>query len=178
MRLVSKSSTWDRTPPPPRFLLFLFIISFICSLYFCFYLLIYFTIRYFLIKHGNFIYEFRPCWIWMHIFICFSVVQFLTLIFSLSLRSIYSVTLVPGYKSCENNDNMSHDMTKLTQWVCAQRCPGWSESWRNLGSLATHWAHTEDSDQTGRMPRLIWVFAGRTLTLLVLLCRGSIIMNQ
>ena len=42
----------------------------------------------------------------------------------------------------------------------------WSESslsaWRNLGSLATHWAHSEDSDQTGRMPRLIWVFAGRT----------------
>ena len=29
-------------------------------------------------------------------------------------------------------------------------------------SLATHWAHSEDSDQTGWMPRLIWVFAGRT----------------
>ena len=49
--------------------------------------------------------------------------------------------------------------------------PVWSESslsaWRKLGSLATHWAHSEDSDQTGRMPRLIWVFAGRTATLLV-----------
>ena len=55
--------------------------------------------------------------------------------------------------------------------------PVWSESslstWRKLRSLATHWAHNEDSDQTGRMPRLIWVFAGRTLTLLVLSCRGS-----
>ena len=55
--------------------------------------------------------------------------------------------------------------------------PVWSESslsaWRNLGSLATHWAHSEDSDQNGRMPRLIWVFAGRTLILLVLSCRGS-----
>ena len=34
--------------------------------------------------------------------------------------------------------------------------PVWSESllsaWRKLGSLATHWAHSEDSDQTGRMP--------------------------
>ena len=44
--------------------------------------------------------------------------------------------------------------------------PVWSESslsaWRNLGSLATHYAHSEDSDQTGRMPRLIWVFAGRS----------------
>ena len=27
--------------------------------------------------------------------------------------------------------------------------------------LATHWAHSEDSDQTGWTPRLIWVFAGR-----------------
>ena len=44
--------------------------------------------------------------------------------------------------------------------------PVWSESllsaWRKLGSLATHWAHSEDSDQTGQMPRLIWVFAGST----------------
>ena len=44
--------------------------------------------------------------------------------------------------------------------------PVWSESslsvWRKLGSKATRRAHCEDSDQTGRMPRLIWVFAGRT----------------
>ena len=49
--------------------------------------------------------------------------------------------------------------------------PVWSESslsaWKNLGSLATHWVHSEDSDQTGRMPRFIWVFAGRTLILFV-----------
>ena len=55
--------------------------------------------------------------------------------------------------------------------------PVWSESslsaWRNRVSLTTHWAHNEDSDQTGRIPRLIWVFAGRTLILLVLSCRGS-----
>ena len=34
------------------------------------------------------------------------------------------------------------------------------------------YADSEDSDQTGRMPRLIWVFAGRTLILSVLSCRG------
>ena len=43
--------------------------------------------------------------------------------------------------------------------------PVWSEfslsAWRKLGSLPTHWAHIEDYDQTERMPRLIWVFAGR-----------------
>ena len=56
--------------------------------------------------------------------------------------------------------------------------PVWSES-----SLCTQWVakdpsflHTdsEDSDQTGRMPRLIWVFAGCTLTLLVLSWDGSL----
>ena len=55
--------------------------------------------------------------------------------------------------------------------------PIWSESslsaWRKLGSLATHWAHSEDSDQTGQMPRLIWVFAGHTAILLVLSRGGS-----
>ena len=44
--------------------------------------------------------------------------------------------------------------------------PVWSESllsaWRKLGSLATHWAHSENSDQTGQMHRLIRVFAGIT----------------
>ena len=75
-------------------------------------------------------------------------------------------------------------MTKPTKWLCAQRrqislgvCPVWSESslsaWIKRGPLATYWAHSEYSDQTGRMPRLIWVCAGRTAILLVLSCRGS-----
>ena len=55
-------------------------------------------------------------------------------------------------------------------------CPVWSEP-----SLCAQWvakdpsflhADSEDSDQTGRMPRLIWVFAGCTLILLVLSCHG------
>ena len=45
--------------------------------------------------------------------------------------------------------------------------PVWSESSlsasRKLGSLATQWAHSENSHQTGRMPRLIWLFAGCTV---------------
>ena len=46
-------------------------------------------------------------------------------------------------------------------------------TWRKLGSLATHWVHSKDSDQTGQMPRLIWFFAGRRVILFVLSCRGS-----
>ena len=75
---------------------------------------------------------------------------------------------------------LSWDMTKSTKWVCAQRKLRSAQSDqsslsapRKLWSLAMHWSHSEDSDQTGRMPRLIWVFAGRTLTLLVLTYRGS-----
>ena len=81
--------------------------------------------------------------------------------------------------------HMCRDMTKPIKWpvrpaktqISLGIRPVWSESslsaWRNLGPLATHWAHSEDSDPTGRIPRLIWVFAGRTLILLVLSCRGS-----
>ena len=37
---------------------------------------------------------------------------------------------------------------------------------------------SEDSDRTGWMPRLIRVFAGRTLILLVLSCRGSLMLKS
>ena len=63
-------------------------------------------------------------------------------------------------------------MTKQTKWpmhpvktqISLGICPVWSES-----SLCTQWiaqdpkflhADSEDSDQTGQMPRLIWVFTG------------------
>ena len=55
--------------------------------------------------------------------------------------------------------------------------PLWSESlmcaqWVAKDPSFLH-ADSEDCDQTGRMPRLIWVFAGRTLILLVLSWGGS-----
>ena len=64
-------------------------------------------------------------------------------------------------------------MTKPTKWLCAQQRlrSAWASvqsdqsslsAWRKLGPLATHWAHSEDSDQTEWMPWLIWVFAGHT----------------
>ena len=62
-----------------------------------------------------------------------------------------------------------------TMWLCAQRV--WSESslcaqWVAKGPSFFH-ADSEDSDQTGRMPRLIRVLAGCTLNLLVLSQGGS-----
>ena len=77
-----------------------------------------------------------------------------------------------------------HDKTNKNG-MCAQRRLGsaWASAqsvsaWKKLGSLATHWAHNEDSDQTGRMPRLIWVFAGRTVSLLLLSWGGSFYINK
>ena len=56
-------------------------------------------------------------------------------------------------------------------------CPVWSESSMCAQWVAKDWsflhADSEDSDQTGWMPRLIWVFTGRTATLLVLSWGGS-----
>ena len=43
-------------------------------------------------------------------------------------------------------------------WASAQSDQSLLSTWRNLGSLATHWVHSEDSDQT----RQIRVFAGHT----------------
>ena len=69
---------------------------------------------------------------------------------------------------------MSCLMTKSAKWyvrpaktrISLGIRPVWSESslsaWRKLECLATHWAHSKDSDQTGWMPRLIWVFTGCT----------------
>ena len=68
-------------------------------------------------------------------------------------------------------NHMSCDMTKATKWMCTQRrlrsarASAQSDqsslsAWRNLGSLATHWAHSEDwSDWTDDLAdfSLCWV---------------------
>ena len=98
----------------------------------------------------------------------------------------YSLLFIARRTAFLHYQYLSRDMTKLTMWLWAQ-WRLWSDwasaqadlsslsAWRKLGSLATHWAHSEDSNQTGRMPRLIRVFTGCTLILLVLSCRGSFI---
>ena len=68
---------------------------------------------------------------------------------------------------------MSRLMTKPTKGVCTQRRlrSAWAFTQSGQSSLCAHWvakdpsflhADSEDSDQTRWMPRLIWVFAGRT----------------
>ena len=62
--------------------------------------------------------------------------------------------------------HISRDMTKPTKRVCAQRRlrSAWADAQSDQSSLCVQWvakdpsfrpADSEDSDQTGRMPRLI-----------------------
>ena len=62
-------------------------------------------------------------------------------------------------------DKINCLMTKPTKWLCAQwrLRSAWASAqsdqsslsaWRKRRSLATHWAHSKDSDQNGRMSSL------------------------
>ena len=88
------------------------------------------------------------------------------------LKTLNSVCSASESSSYE--DYMSRLMTKPTKWhvhpaktqISLGIRPVWSESslcaqWVAKGSSFLH-ADSEDFDQTGRMPRMIWVFAGRT----------------
>ena len=65
--------------------------------------------------------------------------------------------------SWQNQQTDMHVRSAKTQISLGVR-PVWSESllsaWRKVRFLATHKADSEDSYQTGLMPRLIWLFAG------------------
>ena len=79
-----------------------------------------------------------------------------------------------------NKMNVRPAMTQISLGIR----PAWASAQSDQSSLYAQWvakdpsflhADSEDSDQTGWMPRLIWVFAGRTLTLLVLSWGGSFV---
>ena len=92
----------------------------------------------------------------------------------------YRAVIIPGSRL---NKEGKHDKTNKmsvrptkTQ-ISLGICPVWSESlvcayWVVKEPSFLH-ADSEDSDQTGRMPRLIWVLAGCTAILLVLSCHSS-----
>ena len=100
-----------------------------------------------------------------------------------SVASLTDLKIVPYSSPSEMTFNMNHDKTsKVTVRPAKTQIslgihPVWSESllcaeWVVKDPSFLH-ADNKDSDQTGRMPRLIWVFAGCTVTLLVLSCCGS-----
>ena len=104
-------------------------------------------------------------WLWL---VIVALLEFLIFTF-------LNVFLSRVYTFEPRHDKMSVRPAKTRSNLSVR--PVWSES-----SLCAQWvakdpiflhADNEDSDQTGRMPRLIWVFVGLTAILLVLSCRGS-----
>ena len=107
-----------------------------------------------------------------HLISCASKIDSTVILFIFYLYDLYT---------CEPRHDKTNKMAVRpvkTQISLGIR-PVWSEA-----SLCAQWvvkdascrhANSKDSDQTGWMPRLIWVFAGRTAILLVLSCRGSCI---
>ena len=53
------------------------------------------------------------------------------------------------------NKMMCAQQRLRSAWACALSDQSSLSAWRKLGSLATHRMHSEDSDHTERMPRLI-----------------------
>ena len=122
-------------------------------------------------------------WIWWVSKVLWLVCVCVLLFFFLSACQVFLSCVVHkkwmiGSSICKLLNEPPHDKTNKmsvrptkTQISLGIR-PVWSEF-----SLCAQWvaedpsflhADNEDSDQTGRMPRLIWVFAGRTVILLVL----------
>ena len=104
----------------------------------------------------------------------FFVILFVSFLFSMVITLLGVYIYASCAFVCLFCMHLSHRLTKPTKWhvrtaktqISLGIRPVWSESslsaWRSIGPLATQKAHSEDSDQTGRMPRLIRVFAVRT----------------
>ena len=109
----------------------------------------------------------------------------------LALWSWHLISRYFAFYACmDNSNNMSRLMTKPTKWhvrpaktqISLDIRPVWSESllsaWRKLGPLATHWAHSEDSDQTvGECPGWSESSLGAHDILLVLSLGGSVLVR-
>ena len=80
-----------------------------------------------------------------------------------SLGVLDTATILKSATAWQNQQNDLCAQKRLrSAWVPAKSDQSSLSAWRNIGPLTIHWAHSKDSDQTGRMPRLIWVFAGHT----------------
>ena len=58
--------------------------------------------------------------------------------------------------------NQQNDLRAKQRLRSAWTSESLLSAWRSLASLAILRVHRDDSDQTGWMPRLIWVFSGHT----------------
>ena len=93
----------------------------------------------------------------------------------LCFRSVNNLIWAASWQFQQNDCAPSEDLRSA-----------WTSTQSDQSSLCTQWvakdqsflhADSKDSDQTGRMPRLIWVFTGRTVILLVFSWGSSFTLN-
>ena len=99
------------------------------------------------------------CWVHIFYMLCFSWAQIIwyACIFTSKNFSKWA-------RARQNQQNhMCVPQRLRSVWASAKFDQSSLSAWRNHRSLATYWAYSEDSDQTGRMPRLTWVIAGRMI---------------
>ena len=112
---------------------------------------------------------------WFQLIIKYSCAKFILKVFIIQSRCISTLQLVKHQQRrtfiISTKNELRHD--KTNKMACApsedsdqpRHPPSLIRDFavrRTFGSLATHWAHSEDSDQTIQLGRLIWVFAGGT----------------
>ena len=111
---------------------------------------------------------------WAHRASCVFCRSFITsavkLVFALSwvrqCRMYYWETTIEPRHDKTNKMSVRPAKTQISLGIRPVRLESSLSAWRKLGSLAPT-ERSAKTDQTGRMPRLIWVFAGRTRILLV-----------
>ena len=95
-----------------------------------------------------------------------------------NLRTVYT----PPYFICRGYNDVRPGKT-ITLGIH----PVWSEfslsAWRSTGSLATHWAQSKDSDQTGRTCHfvgfvMLWLIYNRTVSMFKAMIRATSLENQ
>ena len=105
-----------------------------------------------------------------YIFIVYSIILMSTFHeYFWEVLSTYSSTLIKWvlstYSSIFQAISTQYLLQNWSSVLAPCLHPVWLESslsaWRSFGSLATY-MRTAKTDQSGRMPRLIWGFAGRT----------------
>ena len=147
-------SVSDPKGPENTYILYIYILlyTYIHTYYIYIYIIIYIH-TYYTYTYIHIIYIHILLYTYIHIIYIYILLYTYIHIIYISLYMSQSKTKPIKWHMCPANTQISLGIS-----------PVWSDfllsTWRKFGSLATHWAHSEDSDQTGWIPRLIWVFAG------------------
>ena len=80
--------------------------------------------------------------------------------FTIIIETMVRYNWAPAWQNQQND--LRAQQRLRSAWASTKSDHFKLPAWTNLVSLTTLGAHSKDCDQTSRIPRLIWVFAGHT----------------